>query len=692
IGTLSKCIVGNDSRLNILVRSFLVCCCAGFSEHKMKVVTPEISWHERDPVYSVDFQPGNHNIRRLATAGVDKFVRIWQVKVDNASKVSIEFLSNLKRHTKSVNVVRFSPDGELMASGGDDAFVILWKMGDTISGNGSTIFQEEEEDNKETWHLHKVLRGHLEDIYDLCWSADNRFIVSGSVDNSAIIWDVTKDQKVCIFKEHKSFVQGVCWDPLNEFIATMSTDRSCRVFSVEKKSIVHDISKMTSLSQSSDSDSKCKSTRIFHDDTMRSFFRRLTFSPDGELLIMPAGCVELETKVINATFICSRHKLNKPAVYLPTGSKVTIAVRCSPIYYKLRKIPHQELGTTVIEECNLKEWEKYQTTFCLPYRMVFAVATEDSILIYDTQQSCPFALVKNVHYHQLSDLTWSKDGDILVVSSTDGFCSIVTFEKGEIGEIYTPPAPVHSPDPVVNGSHHNTGTDAEVKDHQLHNSSHNTTPVTPGSTDSSLPMDVDEVHLQQPTTGGDVKTFVSEGIRSPNPQNNGVTSPPPRVVPVTEKLKAKNSSLISPCEIDSSSTDFSLILETSCDASSSSSEKTSTINSISVAKSKNPSLFSTTTSVPSKPSIHLMHTSPTTACRKEELKKTETPVPMILDSPRSNKEGEVSIPTSSQNSPTLTSNCIPPVNKLPSFVSSADDADKPKRRIQFTTLSLLKPK
>lgn len=46
--------------------------------------------------------------------------------------------------------------------------------------------------NKENWNVVKVLRGHLEDIYDLSWSHDSCYIVTGSVDNSAIIWDVQK--------------------------------------------------------------------------------------------------------------------------------------------------------------------------------------------------------------------------------------------------------------------------------------------------------------------------------------------------------------------------------------------------------------------------------------------------------------------------------------------------------------------
>ena len=33
-------------------------------------------------------------------------------------------------------------------------------------------------------------RGSLADIYDLSWSPDGQFLVSGSIDNTARIWDV----------------------------------------------------------------------------------------------------------------------------------------------------------------------------------------------------------------------------------------------------------------------------------------------------------------------------------------------------------------------------------------------------------------------------------------------------------------------------------------------------------------------
>ncbi|CAG0903820.1 unnamed protein product [Cyprideis torosa] len=68
--------------------------------------------------------------------------------------------------------------------------------------------------------------------------------------------------------------------------------------------------------------------------------------------------------------------------------------------------------------------------------MVFAVATSDSVLLYDTQQLAPFGRIVDIHFTRLTDLAWSNDGRILMVSSTDGYCSFITFEKGEIGVVY----------------------------------------------------------------------------------------------------------------------------------------------------------------------------------------------------------------------------------------------------------------
>jgi len=60
----------------------------------------------------------------------------------------------------------------------------------------------ETEKDKESWISWKVLRGHLQDVYDISWSPDSAFIVSGSVDNTALLWDV--DKRKCLDAPRRS--------------------------------------------------------------------------------------------------------------------------------------------------------------------------------------------------------------------------------------------------------------------------------------------------------------------------------------------------------------------------------------------------------------------------------------------------------------------------------------------------------
>lgn len=389
----------------------------------MKCTIPEISWHNRDPVLSIDLKPGvnktsdGQNFWRLATGGADSHVLIWHLKVNELGATVVEFAADLSRHQKAVNVVRFSPSGDILASGDDESAIILWK--ERSESEPPPLAGDDTSQNKEQWNLWKVLRGHVEDVYDLSWSPDSNYLVSGSVDNTAILWDVQKGRNIGILSEHKGFVQGVAWDPCNQYVCTLSTDRQCRLFDINTKRVVQRVNKAR-IPTPADHPLNGKTVRLFYDDTFQSFFRRLAFSPDGLFIIAPSGIIEPQEsseKLSNATIIFSRNNIKEPLIILPTLEQCTIAVRCCPVYFELR-----EDGPV--------------SMIALPYRIVFAVATQISVLIYDTQQISPIAIVSNIHYTRLTDVTWSSDGRLLVVSSTDGYCSIVYFQEGELGKVY----------------------------------------------------------------------------------------------------------------------------------------------------------------------------------------------------------------------------------------------------------------
>ncbi|XP_065089218.1 chromatin assembly factor 1 subunit B [Ochlerotatus camptorhynchus] len=389
----------------------------------MKCQIPEISWHNRDPVLSVDIQPRTSGDKgdfyRLASGGTDSHVLIWYMTQSaECGTISLDVVADLTRHQRAVNAVRWSPSGDLLASGDDESVIFIWKQkGDSEVLN---ILDATNEQDKETWLTMKILRGHMEDVYDLSWSPNSMYLISGSVDNTAMMWDVNKGKSMHIFSDHKGFVQGVAWDPKNQYLATLSTDRYFRVFDLHTKKVLTRNNKCV-LPVPKDSPLHGKTVRLYHDDTLQTFFRRLSFSPDGNLIVTPSGIAEIEgiSKPLNTTYIYTRNSLKHPAITLPSPDQYTVAVRFCPQYFKLR--PHPENKPPVIP---------------LPYRMIFAVATKSSVYLYDTQQKSPFALISNIHYTRLTDLSWSGDGKILIVSSTDGFCSMLSFNDGELGEIH----------------------------------------------------------------------------------------------------------------------------------------------------------------------------------------------------------------------------------------------------------------
>lgn len=245
----------------------------------------------------------------------DSHVLIWYLSFDDGA-IRLDLAADLTRHQRAVNCVRWSPNGEYLASCDDESVIIIWRK--KPDSEGTNIFDRDDgsESDKEIWLSYKTLRGHMEDVYDLSFSSDSNYIISGSVDNTAMVWDMQKAKSIAILKDHKGFVQGVAYDPLNKYLATLSTDRQFRIFDVKTKKIVQRNSKSL-IPVAEGNPFHKKQIRLFHDDTLQTFFRRLCFSPDGSLIAVPSGIAEIEEssnekqKPINTTYIYTRYTLDE---------------------------------------------------------------------------------------------------------------------------------------------------------------------------------------------------------------------------------------------------------------------------------------------------------------------------------------------------------------------------------------------
>ncbi|KAJ0040288.1 hypothetical protein Pint_27220 [Pistacia integerrima] len=383
----------------------------------MKGGTLQINWHDTKPVLTLDFHPESG---LLATGGADYDIKLWLINSGEEQKniPTATYQSSLSYHGSAVNILRFSPSdgtntiilylaGQLLASGADGGELIIWKLHVVETG--------------QAWKVLKTLSFHRKDVLDLQWSKDGAFLISGSVDNSCIIWDASKGSVLQILDAHFHYVQGVAWDPLSIYVASLSSDRTCRIYAnkpqkskgVEKMNYVcqHVITKGGKQSV----DCKAKS-HLFHDETLPSFFRRLAWSPDGSFLLVPAGSYKFSptSQTVNTAYVFSRKDLSRPALQLPGASKPVVAVRFCPLAFSLRG-------------------SNSGGFFKLPYRLVFAIATLNSLYIYDTESVAPTAILAGLHYAAITDISWSPNARYLALSSQDGYCTLVEFENDELG-------------------------------------------------------------------------------------------------------------------------------------------------------------------------------------------------------------------------------------------------------------------
>ena len=106
-----------------------------------------------------------------------------------------------------------------------------------------------------------------------------------------------------------------------------------------------------------------------------------------------------------------------PSFYIPTLDKCAICLRFCPIIF--RKEPKQN--------------DSEKELLDLPYSMVFAIGTSDSVFIYSTDSIQPKFAITNIHYLPISDLSWMGD-ELLAISSSDGYITL-TADEMENGDL-----------------------------------------------------------------------------------------------------------------------------------------------------------------------------------------------------------------------------------------------------------------
>ena len=162
-------------------------------------------------VTGMSFQPGG---ARLATAGDDHVVRIWDV--DHA-----RFLLRLTGHTDWVRATAFSPDGRLLATAGDDRRIILW-----LSADGRRL---------------RIVAHHKRAITKLAFSQDGRFLAAGGFESTIPVYDARSFRLIRELRGLGRDVSAMAISSDSTRLAAASSNGEVRIWSMPNGAVLHDV-------------------------------------------------------------------------------------------------------------------------------------------------------------------------------------------------------------------------------------------------------------------------------------------------------------------------------------------------------------------------------------------------------------------------------------------------------------------
>jgi WD40 repeat protein len=264
---------------------------------------------------------------------------------------------------------------------------MVWKKSGYGGGGGGTIFGGGGKVNVESWRCVYTLRGHGGDVLDLAWSPNDSLLATASIDNTVIVWNGEKfPEMVTTLRSHTGLVKGVVFDPVGKYLASQSDDKSLRVWRISnwrEEAVI---------------------TAPFEECGATTHVLRPGWSPDGSMLV-------------------SAHAMNG-------GGPTAQIIERGSWNHTRDFVGHKKAISCVRFNKNILQKNGGTSNV---FVSVALGSRDRSISIWSTNIKRPLVVISEVFDQSVLDLSWSRDGKILLACSMDGSVAAVMLNQTENG-------------------------------------------------------------------------------------------------------------------------------------------------------------------------------------------------------------------------------------------------------------------
>ena len=184
----------------------------------------------------------------IAAGGEEQIVHVWKIDTGEAR-------CHLKQHTGTINAITWLPDGKRLISSAYDGLALLWDVSTqevqrefkhsrgvhthALTRDGKFLATGQSDGQVNLWEVESGQLLHKDNsfknaVWFVAFNSDGRLLAAAGADKRVLVYDARNKRLIAELKGHTDGISGLAWLPDSKKLVSVSLDRTIRVWEISR--------------------------------------------------------------------------------------------------------------------------------------------------------------------------------------------------------------------------------------------------------------------------------------------------------------------------------------------------------------------------------------------------------------------------------------------------------------------------